>query len=165
MPTTHTRPDEREDDDYHGSVDDRFRAVLEGLRTTLPGAQTLMAFLLILPFQGSFGDITQTSRLAYFAAFSFAALATVLLVAPAAHQRMRAPWSGIQRTSEEHLRITVWITIVGTVAFAVALVAAVFLVTSVVFDSRWVAVGSGAVTAATLVTWFWMPLVTFNRVD
>ena len=35
-------------------VDDAFRALLEGLRTTLTGVQVLFAFLFILPLQASF---------------------------------------------------------------------------------------------------------------
>ena len=38
-------------DDATTDVDDQFRAILEGLRTTLPGVQVLFAFLLTLPLQ------------------------------------------------------------------------------------------------------------------
>lgn len=150
---------------HEASVDDQFRAVLEGLRTTLPGTQALFGFLLILPFQQSFSDLTGGARASYFIAFLAAALASVLLIAPAAHQRLRAPRSGVRRRSRRHLRIAVWITIVGTITFAVSLVAAVFLVSLVVFSSLVAGIAGAAVTAVTAVTWFYVPLVTFNRVE
>lgn len=146
-------------------VDDEFRGLLEGLRTTLPGTQALFGFLLILPFQGRFGDLQAVPRTAYYTAFIASALATVLLVAPSAHQRLRAPRDGIQRRSPTHLRITVWITIAGTVAFAVGLVAAVFLVSQVVFSNLWASVASAFVAAVMVASWFHVPLVTFERVE
>ena len=33
-------------------VDDQFRSLMEGLRTTLPGVQVLFAFLVVLPLAG-----------------------------------------------------------------------------------------------------------------
>ena len=153
------------DEEYRGSVDDEFRSILEGLRTTLPGTQALFGFLLILPFQGNFGDLGTTARAAYYVAFLSAALATVLLVAPSAHQRMRAPRSGIQRRSEAHLRITVWVTILGTIVLAVALAASVFLVSEVVFTSLTAAVAGGVTTFFMAMTWFYLPLVTFERIE
>lgn len=163
--TSETAADHEHDEDYRGSVDDEFRSILEGLRTTLPGAQALFGFLLILPFQGSFGDLTVVPRTAYYTAFIAAALSTVLLVAPSAHQRLRAPSSGIQRRSRKHLHITVWITIAGTVAFALGLVAAVFLVSKVVFSSTAAGIAGGAVALVTVAAWFHVPLVTFRRIE
>lgn len=159
-PAGATDPEASQDD-----VNRAFRSILEGLRTTLPGTQALFGFLLILPFQGSFGDLDVVNRGAYYCAFLAAGLATALLIAPSAHQRMRAPQSGVRRRSATHLRVTVWVTIWGTVAFAVALSAAVFLVSRLVLSSTAAAVAAGAVTAVLAWTWFWMPLVTFRRVE
>lgn len=150
---------------YHGSVDDEFRSILEGLRTTLPGTQALFGFLLILPFQGSFGDLPTVARSAYYVAFLSAAVATVLLIAPSAHQRLRAPRSGIQRRSEAHLRITVWVTITGTVILALALAASVFLVSQVVLSNLAASVAIGAIGFIMAVVWFYLPLVTFERIE
>lgn len=160
---THGEP--AEDDSYRGSVDDEFRSILEGLRTTLPGTQALFGFLLILPFQGSFSQLTTTERAAFYIAFLSAAIATVLLVAPSAHQRMRAPRSGIQRRSETHLRITVWVTIAGTIVLAIAMGASVFLVSEFVLSNLAASVALGTVALLTALTWFYLPLVTFERVE
>lgn len=143
-------------------VDDAFRAVLEGLRTTLPGVQVLFAFLLILPLQESFADLADSEQIAYYVAFFGSALASILLIAPSAHQRIRAPISGVRRRSARHLLITVRITIVGTIVFAVALAAAVYLASSLVLEGEISPLlATIAVTALLGWSWFYVPLVTF----
>jgi hypothetical protein len=144
-------------------VDDAFRAVLEGLRTTLPGVQVLFAFLLILPLQESFAALAVSERVAFYFAFFGSAVASILLIAPSAHQRIRAQISGVKRRSAAHLHMTVRITIVGTIIFAVALVAAVFLVSSLVIDDT-IGVVLATVAVAGLLgwSWFYVPLVTFS---
>lgn len=151
------------DNQNENEVDDEFRSILEGLRTTLPGAQVLFAFLLTLPLQASFGDISTAERASYYIAFFGAAMASVLLIAPSAHQRIRAPISGIERHSRRHLRFTVAITIVGTVVLAVALAAAVFLISSLTLTTG-VAIGATVVVSAVVAwSWFYVPLVSFQR--
>ena len=151
------------DTDRREDVDEQFRALLEGLRTSLPGVQVLFAFLLTAPLQGGFDDIDQVERAAFGVAFYASGLASILLIAPSVHQRVRAPATGIQRHSRRHLIIATWITIVGTVAMGVAIVATTFVVSSFVFGHS-VAFVSGAIIAA-LAAWAWafVPLVTFRR--
>ncbi len=89
----------------------------------------------------------------------------MLLIAPAAHQRIRAPISGMARRNARHLRITVWLTIAGTLAMATAITASVFLVSRVVFSSTAAAVAIAVVIGGTAWAWFYVPIVTFNRLD
>jgi len=147
-------------------VDDAFRAVLEGLRTTLPGVQVLFAFLLILPLQESFDALAASERVAFYFAFFGSAVASILLIAPSAHQRIRAPISGVKRQSARHLHMTIRITIAGTIIFAVALVAAVFLVSSLVIDET-IGVVLATIAVAGLLgwSWFFVPLVSFAAED
>ncbi len=58
-----------------------------------------------------------------------------------------------------------WVTILGTVAFAVGLSAAVFLVSRIVFTSAVAGIAAGGVVAIVLWAWFYLPLVTFERVE
>ena len=143
-------------------VDDAFRSVLEGLRTTLPGVQVLFAFLLTLPLQNAFSDLSTMERTAFYIAFFGSAVASVILIAPSAHQRLRAPVSGVRRHSPDHLRRTVKMTIVGTVIFAASLAAAVFLVSSIVLSSPLAALGTALIAALIAWAWFWVPLVSFR---
>ncbi|HEX5614341.1 MAG TPA: DUF6328 family protein [Acidimicrobiia bacterium] len=146
-------------------VEERFRSLLEGLRTTLPGVQVLFAFLLALPFQSRFADLTETQENVYYLSFVTAAIASVLLIAPSVHQRMRAPIDGVARRSYRHLMTAVHLSIAGTGAFGVALIASSFLVTSLVFDDTVATIGVTLVGALMTWTWLYMPLVSFSRDD
>jgi hypothetical protein len=146
-----------------GDVDDKFRSLMEGLRTTLPGVQVLFAFLLVLPLQAEFSRITDMEKLAYYVSFFGSAMASVLLIAPSAHQRLRAPITGLERHSERHLSVAVNLTIVGTIAFSIALAAAVFLISSLTLTNSLAIAATIAVAAVTAWSWFYIPLVTFTR--
>ena len=71
-----------------GDVDDQFRSLLEGLRTTLPGVQLITAFLLTMPLYDRFEDLTGAERAAYYVAFVSALVSSLLLMAPSSHQRL-----------------------------------------------------------------------------
>jgi hypothetical protein len=148
----------------NNDVDDQFRAILEGLRTTLPGVQVLFAFLLTLPLQAAFAEIRDVERYAYYVAFFGSAMASVLLIAPSAHQRLRAPISGVERRSRRHLRITIVLTNAGTVLFAVSLAAAVFLISTLVLRQSLAFAATIAVTMVIAWSWFYLPLVSFERI-
>lgn len=144
-------------------IDDQFRSLMEGLRTTLPGVQVLFAFLLVLPLQSSFAEITDIERIAYYVSFFGSAMASVLLIAPSAHQRLRAPVNGVERRSERHLQIAVSLTIAGTIIFAIALSAAVFLISTLTLTDSLAFAATVAVAGIMAWAWFYIPLVTFRR--
>lgn len=144
-------------------VDDQFRAVLEGLRTTIPGVMVLFSFLLILPLQSSFPEISASNTAVFYIAFVSAALSSVLLIAPSVHQRVRAPISGIRRTSLEHVMSATKIAIVGTVLFLVSISAVVYLVSSIVFADSIAAVATTVTTVVSGWAWFYVPLVRYRN--
>lgn len=144
-------------------VEEAFRSVLEGLRTTLPGVEAIFAFLLIVPFQAAFKDADAISKGAYYLAFSSAALGVVLLIAPSAHQRLRATQTGVRRRSPHHLAYTVKLTIAGTIMSAIAMASAVFLVSTLTFSNVIAVLATTAVGIAIAWAWFFVPLVTFSR--
>jgi len=144
-------------------VDESFRAFLEGIRTTLPGVQVLFAFLLTIPFQGTFSELRGIELGAYYVAFFAAAVSSILLIAPSAHQRLRAPQTGVARRSPNHLRFTVTLTNIGTVTFAIALSASVFLVSTLVFDDLTGSFAAAIVSLLAAWAWFYVPLVSFNK--
>ncbi|GIU92550.1 MAG: hypothetical protein KatS3mg011_1456 [Acidimicrobiia bacterium] len=148
--------------DRHDEVDDEFRALMEGLRTTLPSVQVLFGFLLVLPFQSSFVEISSVAEVAYAVSFYGSALALVLLVAPSVHQRVRAPISGVARRDEEHVLFAAKLAIAGSVCFLLALVAGVFLVSIVVFEGLVTGVAVAVVAALALWSWFFVPLLRFG---
>lgn len=144
-------------------VDDQFRAVLEGLRTTIPGVMVLFSFLLILPLQSSFPEISASNTAVFYTAFLSAALSSVLLIAPSVHQRVRAPISGIRRTSLEHVMSATKIAIVGTVLFLVSISAVVYLVSSIVFADSIAVVATTVTTLVSGWAWFYVPLVRYRN--
>lgn len=135
---------------------------MEGLRTTLPGSQVLVAFLLVLPVQAEFSSLTDWERAAYYVAFATSLVASVLFIAPSAHQRMRSPISGVTRRTEQHLAAAVRLTILGTGLLYLALVAVAYLVTSLVVSGP-AAVGAATSLAAIVgYTWIYQPVVSFR---
>jgi hypothetical protein len=146
-------------------VDARFRSLLEGLRTALPGVQVLFAFLLTAPLSGRFQEFGFLERTAFSVAFHAAGISSILLIAPSVHQRVRAPITGIQRHSKQHLIWTTWVAIVGSFTMGAAMIATACLVSRLIYDSS-PAVAATALVAATMIwSWFYLPLVTFNRMN
>jgi Family of unknown function (DUF6328) len=144
-------------------IDDQFRALMEGLRTTLPGVMVLFSFLLVLPLQPAFAEISGVNRVVYYVAFSSAALSSVLLIAPSVHQRVRGPISGIKRRTWSHVITADKLAITGTASFLVTVVSVVYLVSSLIFTDP-VAIGASVmVSLIALWSWFYLPLVAFNR--
>jgi hypothetical protein len=144
-----------------GAVEDEFRSLLEGLRTTLPGVQLITAFLLTLPLYDHFEDLVRSERVAYYIAFVSALVSSLLLMAPSSHQRLRAG-DGVARRHRRHLQSAVRLTIVGTIGFAITITASAFLVSSVVLGSG-IAIGVTAVVAGVCAwSWFYLPLVGFR---
>lgn len=160
-PRHEDRPHDREHDDG-SSVDDRFRSLLEGLRTTLPGAQVLVAFLLILPVQDAFTGFTSVEKIAYYVAFGGSLASSILLIAPSVHQRMRSPKSGVRRRTESHLASAVRLSIIGSVMLLVAMIAAAYLVTSLVASTVAAVIAATVFAVIGLYTWVLQPLVVFE---
>jgi len=149
-----------------GDVDDQFRALLEGLRLTIPAVAVLFSFLLTLPLQAAFSELRTVEKVVFYVAFISASLATVLVVAPSAHQRVRAPISGIPRRTPSDVAAATWLSIAGTIAFAVSIAAASYLVSALIFTND---LAAGLITAVvagvTAWAWFYMPAVSFSRDD
>jgi hypothetical protein len=157
------RPDPDPVDDQETELDDAFRGVMEGLRTTLPGVQVLFAFLLTMPLQPGFSALDALDRDVFYVAFASSALASVLLITPSVHQRVRAPISGLRRRTPRHVFIAIRIANAGTLIAAVALSASAYLVTSLVFGDRSGAIAGGILALVTMWAWFYLPVVSFRR--
>src|SRR3954465_1918949 len=69
-------------------IDRELIELLNELRVALPGVQFLFAFLLVVPFQQKFGQTPAFQHGVYFVALAAAAVATALLIAPAAQHRI-----------------------------------------------------------------------------
>lgn len=148
--------DEQEEtgEDEGTRLDRELIELLNELRVVLPGVQVMFAFLLVVPFSQRFGELDSRDRAIFFVAFIASALASVFLIAPGTHHRIR--WR--QYDKERLLRRANRLTILGTVALAVAVVAVVYLITAVLYGD--VAAAASAGIAVIIVwTWFGYPLI------
>jgi hypothetical protein len=134
-------------------LDRELGELLQELRVILPGVQVLLAFLLTAPFQQRFGQLPGTERNAFFAAIVCATLATVLLIAPSAHHRLR--WRAGEK--ERLLRIGNQMAIWGTVFLGAAIVLALYVVTNVLFAGNLALLTAGATAVVFAAVWYLLP--------
>jgi putative flippase GtrA len=135
--------------------DDRNLAeLLQELRVAGLGVQVLFGFLLSLPFTSRFDKLGDGQRDLYLTSLVLAAVSTALLVGPVAYHRVV-----FRRRQKEHLvRAANMMAVFGLAAVALAVSAAVLLVTS------FVASGAPTVLVTVIVVvmfgglWFVFPL-------
>ena len=142
------------------SVHRVYRALMEllnELRVALPGVQFLFAFLLVVPFQQRGAELTHFQRDVYFATLLAAAVATGLLIAPAAQHRVLFR----QHDKEALLQRSNRSAFLGLTVLALAITGAVLLVTDVVFDLA-LAWATAAVVGALLI-WWWIAAPLWQR--
>jgi Family of unknown function (DUF6328) len=154
---TAARTSEAGGETHKERVDREMIELLNELRVALPGVQFLLAFLLIVPFQETIDRTTDFQRDVYFVALAAAAVATVLLIAPAAQHRVLFR----QPDKEALLHRSNRSAFLGLVALAVAITSAVLLVLDVLF-SRTLAWTSAGVLAV-LLTWWWVAVPFWKR--
>jgi Family of unknown function (DUF6328) len=150
-------------DDETDETSDRERAderanrelieLLNELRVALPGVQVLFAFLLTVPFTQRFGVLDAGDRRIYFAAVLATAAATLCLIAPTAHHRLRFR-SGIK----EHLiHAANVLTVVGLSLLAFAVTAVTYVITDVIYPGTLPRLVAAALGGAFVVGWFILP--------
>lgn len=135
-------------------LDQEWSELVEEHRLAMPGIQVLFGFLLILPFQNRFTDLTTHQEYVYFAALICATLATVLLITPTAAHRIN--WR--QQDKDTLLRLATATAIAATVFMASAMTASVYLITDVVFGEPATAVVGALVGATFAGFWYVLPL-------
>ena len=131
--------------------------LLNELRVALPGVQFLFAFLLIVPFQQSIDKVTAFQRGIYFVALAAAAVATALLIAPAAQHRVLFR----MHDKEKLLRRGSRSAYAGLVILAVAIVSVVLLVVDVLFSLTLAWVTAGVLAA--VLAWWWVIVPFWQR--
>lgn len=134
--------------------------LLQELRVALPGVQVLLAFLLTAPFTDRFHELSASGRNVYFGAVTLGAAASVLMIAPTVHHRLRFR----DDIKEQMIQTANLLAIGGTACLAAAMGAAVYVAGEAAFpDSapRWI--GAGVVVLAAAV-WFVLPFA-FHRRD
>ena len=148
------------DEDRTERINRELIELLNELRVALPGVQFLFAFLLVVPFQQRGGQTTDFQKDVYFVTLVAAAVATALLIAPAAQHRVLFR----QHDKERLLKRSSYMAYAGLVVLAVAIAAAVLLVVDVLFEDRtrawWTA---GLIEVLLVYLWIVVPFVQRSR--
>lgn len=120
----------------------------------LPGVQVLFAFLLAVPFQQNFTEITMFQERVYFATLLCTAISAALLISPTAYHRLTFHL----QQKKELVYLSNRLSIVGLSFLALAMTGAIVLITDVLFGAIPTAIfGSGA-AAMFVVLWGLLPL-------
>lgn len=136
--------------------------LLSELRVLLPGAQTLTAFLIILPFNGGFSEIRDTEKIVYAITFICSVTSLVIFTAPAAQHRMQRPL----RDREGFKNLASRLTVIGLVPLSMAIILSTQLVLSEVVGARWVSwFIAGGLALLIIGLWWVMPRYRHQRLD
>ena len=144
-----SQPRDKED------LDRELIELLNELRVVLPGVQVLFAFLLAVPFANGWTRVTDLQRDVFFVAFLATAAASILLIAPSVHHRLR--WR--EHDKERILRTANNLAIAGTTFLAIGMTAAVFLIADILFRGWWAALTAAVIAGALAWFWYGLPLV------
>jgi hypothetical protein len=138
-------------------VDRELIELLNEIRVALPGVQVLFAFLLILPFQQGFPEVSAEDKAVYALALLACALAAALLIAPSMYHRLNFRGGGERK--EQMLFDSNKLVIVGTLLTGLGVACAVYLVVDVVYGGSAAVAATVAVLIAYGAVWLGLPLV------
>ena len=152
--------DERSETAYE-RADRNLSELLQELRVALPGVQVLFAFLLTVPFTERFGRLTTFQEGLYLVTLLSTAMTIALLVAPTANHRLL-----FRKRDKEHIVLVAnRLAVAGIALMAVSTVAAILLITDMVFESAVPALTAAAASVVFGWLWFVMPMVRRARLD
>ncbi len=135
--------------------------LLNEMRVVLPGVQLLFAFLLTVPFTSRFSDITREAHAVFVVTFLATTGASAFLIAPSVYHRLH--WRRDVVDKEVMLKTCNGLAIVGVTLLALAMSAAVFVFSSLVFAGPLKLIASGTTLLAFGYLWFFLPLSRRSR--
>lgn len=168
MVSGEAEPDQREainkplaaldDVDDREELRGRYEMFLQETRVVLPGVQVLLGFLFTVPFAARFTELDRTERRGFGISLIGAFLAVLLFIAPSVFHRV-----GDRTARKARLRWGLRCSLTGFAALAIALIAAMWTVTRLIYgrDVAWILAVSFAV--AILVVWLGLPLLAIRR--
>jgi hypothetical protein len=143
--------------DYTAQFQREWTEFLNEIRVALPGVQLLFAFLLTVPFTDRFAKMDLLEHGAYFGCFLCTTVASAFLMAPSVYHRLH--WRRDVLDKEEMMRTSNRLAIAGIALLAVAMTAAVFMLSVLLLG---VGPAAGITTLmGGLFAWLWfgLPLV------
>ena len=140
-------------------LDRNLLELLGELRVALPGVQVLFAFLLVVPFNSGFADLTAGQERLYLLTLLSAGFASALLIAPTAQHRITFR----MQEKEYIVRTGNRLMLAGLAFLALSMTCAIALVIDVVFSAATAIVCSALVGALFAVLWCVMPIIRVLR--
>jgi hypothetical protein len=147
------RPSGREETEGE-RLDRNLSELLQELRVALPGVQVLFAFLLAVPFQQNFTEISAFEKRVYFATLLCTAVSAALLISPSAYHRLTFHL----QQKRQLVFLANRLAIAGLGFLALAMTGAIMLITDVLFGGIATVVFSIAAAAMFVVLWGLLPL-------
>ena len=149
-------PGDGRDETEGERLDRNWNELLQELRVTQTGTQIFTGFLLTIPFQQRFGDLTPPQLSIYLVLVGFSTLATILAIAPVSLHR--ALFRKGAKTRIVHIANT--LLIAALAAVALTLTGTALLIFDVVLGHP-AGIASGVVTlVVTGLIWMALPAVT-----
>ena len=142
------------DEDNKERIDRELIELLNELRVALPGVQVLFAFLLVLPFQQGFANISDADRGVYIAALIASALAAALLIAPSMYHRLNFR----REVKEQMIFDSNKLMVGGMLLLAIGVACSIFLVVDVVYGDTAAVVATAATALVYGLVWLALPL-------
>ena len=148
------QPDRHEGETEHQRLDRNLQELLEELRVALPGVQVLFAFLLVVPFNQRFADVTPFQVKVYFVTLLCSAVTSVFLIAPSVYHRLL-----FRKGQRKYLVATAnRFAVAGLTTLALAITGVILLVTDVLFKETTTAIATASMALMFLFFWFAIPL-------
>jgi hypothetical protein len=124
------------------------------LRVAGTGIQVLLAFLLVVPFNARWSDVTAFDRYVYFITLLCMAAAAVLLIAPSVHHRV------LFRHGEKSYLVTMGnrLAIIAMALVTVGLTGILLLISHVLFGGVTAAIVAAVALIGVATLWFGVPL-------
>jgi hypothetical protein len=135
-------------------LDRNLGELLQELRVALPGVQVLFAFLLAVPFQQGFQEVTSFQKDVYFATLILASLSATMLISPSAYHRVTFRYQQKRRLVYYSNRFA----IIGLALLALAMTGAILLISDVLFSTAAAIVTAGLALCVFGFFWFALPL-------
>jgi hypothetical protein len=141
-------------------LDQEWSELVEEHRLAMPGTQVLFAFLLVLPFQQRFEELSGQQTYVYYAALLCAAVAIVLLITPTAAHRLL--WR--HGDKDALLRVSTVTGIAATAFLAAGMTSSVYLITDFLFGEPATAIVTAVLAGLFVAFWYGLPLLRRLRV-
>jgi hypothetical protein len=155
-------PDGPERDETRTERADRnWNELMQELRVTQTGLQILTGFLLTVPFQQRFGELSPALRVIFLLALGLAVVSTVIVVAPVASHRILFR----QSAKPELVSAAHRLTKAGLATLALTIVAVVVLVFGFVAGTTAGVVAGVAAMAFFVVQWVVVPTRLLGRMQ